>query len=76
MLMIVRKNKDTGLVKSIFEYTSEMWIEFDNIYNKRVSSSSTVETVDIPETAFITHVSGQRVVSPEYIRDVLEKSDC
>jgi hypothetical protein len=74
--MIVRKNKDTGLVKSIFEYTSEMWIEFDNIYNKRVSSSSTVETVDISETAFITNVSGQRVVSPEYIRDVLEKSDC
>lgn len=75
MNMIVRKNRDTGLVKSIFEYTVEMWTEFDNIYNKSTSSSSTVEVVDIPESAFVTGKHGERVVSPEYIRDVLEKSD-
>ena len=75
MKMIVRKNRDTGLVKSIIDYTEDLWIEFNNIYNKRITSTSTVELVDIPESAFITSKHGERIVSPEYIRDVLEKSD-
>ena len=73
MMMIVRKNKDTGTVKNITEYSADIWQSLNDIYNNRIGSTSTVEICDIPESAFETDKHFQRVVKPEYIRDVLEK---
>lgn len=73
MMMIVRKNRETGTVKNICEYDADTWTLLDAMYNNRTSSTSTVEVCDIPESAFETNKYYQRVVSSEYIRDVLEK---
>lgn len=73
MMMIVRKNRETGTVKNISEYDADAWNVLNAMYNSRISSTSTVEICDIPESAFETDKYFQRVVKPEYIRDVLEK---
>ena len=73
MMMIIRRNKDTGSVKNICEYDADAWNMLNAMYNNRTSSTSTVEICDIPESAFETDKYFQRIVKPEYIRDVLEK---
>ena len=73
MMMIVRKNKDTGAVKNITEYSADIWQSLNGIYNNRIGSTSTVEICDIPESAFVTDKLGQRVVNNDYIATVLEK---
>ena len=73
MMMIVRKNRETGTVKNITEYVADTWKILNAMYNNRTASTSTVEICDIPESAFITTKNFQRIVDPEYVRTVLEK---
>lgn len=75
MKMIVRYSKTTGNVKSIIDYEPAMYRDLEKIYNNNNLSTSTVDVVDIPESAFDTDKDGIRTIRAGYIKDVLERND-